>query len=435
MLLPTKTIDILVNICKKYGLRGYSGLKKEGIINLILQNINNPQVSEYIRSLIRNNATTALILKKIVDNKYEISYSTLREEILQDRTSSTFRGYYRLLIENFILFEEDWSDDDLVYLPKEFTHFSKEVIEKHIQDEEAEIIEVSEEDEKEIKSISTLDELLYSKKYTSVEFLQEILKMLEMSYSGNKSQMIERLIYETEADTNNVLNILLSKNELSDMCRDFSLPVSGTKDILIERILNKFPLEKSKKKIIQKEKSELDLISDTVPKQTAIRMTSYKGKTIEDTYVKEEKEALMKLIKNTLNIIPLTVSKFKQNDSYNVKQRNLENSIMTALSSIKTIERDQFNGVKIEEMNNQSHPNIRVTREHDVIGISIWYFESNKTMIKIKSKIFDTKSNYPNNLLFYIYDPPEKFKLEDLQKLEDEAEVIYKRNKDFELTE
>ena len=103
-LLPSKTVNVLVNICRKYNLRGYSNLKKDELINLIVQTINTPHVNETVKSLIKTNGTTVLILKYLMDNRNEVIYQNLREEVLKNRTGPTFRGYYKILIVGPVLF-------------------------------------------------------------------------------------------------------------------------------------------------------------------------------------------------------------------------------------------------------------------------------------------------------------------------------------------
>ena len=269
-LLPSKTVLILVNICRKYALKNYSSLKKDGLINLILTNINNPQVSETVKSLIKNNGTTALILKNLVDNNNEVSYSVLRKEVLKNRTGSTFLGYYKVLTENFFVFEDDSTEDDTVFLPQEFTRFAKSVIEKHIKDEEAVEIVITEVEEKASRQITTIDQLLYSKKYTKVESLQEILKNINLPFSGNKTQIIERLLDETKIGVEELINSLFGKNELREICIDFGLPRSGNKDVLIERILRKFPLTKSKIEVKLKLKPKKEVVEELIEETKAM---------------------------------------------------------------------------------------------------------------------------------------------------------------------
>ncbi|KKL05514.1 hypothetical protein LCGC14_2605260, partial [marine sediment metagenome] len=60
-LLPDKNVPDLIYVCKNLGLRGYTKLRKEGIVNLISENVKNPQVQETIKYSIPDNGTVALI--------------------------------------------------------------------------------------------------------------------------------------------------------------------------------------------------------------------------------------------------------------------------------------------------------------------------------------------------------------------------------------
>jgi len=93
--LSDKKIPDLIHICKNFGLRGYTKLRKEGIINLINENVRNPQVQETIKYSIPDNGTVALILKNLIDNKNEVKYKDLRNAVLEKRSGSTFRDNYR----------------------------------------------------------------------------------------------------------------------------------------------------------------------------------------------------------------------------------------------------------------------------------------------------------------------------------------------------
>jgi len=434
-LLPTKTVTFLIYICRKYDLKKYSSLKKDGLLNLILTSINNPQVSEKIRSLIKNNGTTALILKNLVDNNNEISYSKLRKEVLKDRSGSAFLGYYKVLTENCIIFEDDSTDDDFVFLPREFTRFTKEVIEKHIKDEEPEEIIITEKEEKALKEISTIDQLLYSKKYMKVESLQEILKNVNLPFSGNKTQIIERILYETKINIEGIIDSLFGKNELREICIGFDLPRSGNKYILIERILGKFPLAKPKRAVKAKAKP-LQKATIKVKKEPKA-MASSKAQATVAKEVKEEsrkeKKPLIAQFKSILNEIPLTPSNFKSTDKYGNKQRNLENSITTGLKVTKNLQKELFGGIEIIDGRSSNQPTIIVERGEEKLGVSIWFFDSTGRMSTIKTKVFDYKYDYGKNLIFYIYDPTGNiFKNENHMKLKQEVAVVYKRSKDFE---
>ena len=138
-LLPDKNVPDLIHVCKNLGLRGYTKLRKEGIVNLISENVKNPQVQETIKYSIHDNGTVALILKSLIDNKNELKYADLRNDVLEKRSNSTFRDNYRILLAKSFIFEDEKSEVDILYLPKEFSDIANEAIVKRIQEEEHEI--------------------------------------------------------------------------------------------------------------------------------------------------------------------------------------------------------------------------------------------------------------------------------------------------------
>lgn len=417
-LLPEKTVDILIQMCRTYNLKGYGSLRKDGLINLIIENLNNPQFKETIQSLIPHNGTTALILKSFIDSKNEIGYSKLREEVLKNRSSSAFRHYYQELMTNFMLFENESSEDDILFLPKEFIKFAEKVIEKKLEEETPEDkVEIlsKEEEEKEKKEINTIDRLLYSKKYTDVETLRNILKRLGKSSSGNKSQLIERLLYNSEKKIEDIIDKVLFKNDLRDICLDFDLLVSGNKEELVKRVLKKFPPALPKKvfkeKPRPKEKKAKGMASDVIKKEKKILPP------------KPKIPKLKQQIKKLLEELSLFISKINKN--------NLEIAVIQAIQ--QCIDREEtFKDINIK-VGGKYGPTILAERHGKTVAISVCYIQKSPKgeINNIKIKIFDYRETYGNNLIFYIYDSTGKVNTSEIEKLQKNAEVIFRQKKYF----
>jgi len=423
-LLPEKTVDILIQICRTYNLKGYGSLRKDGLINLIIENLNNPQFKETIQSLIPHNGTTALILKSFIDSKNEIGYSKLREEVLKNRSSSAFRHYYQELMTNFMLFENESSDDDTLFLPKEFNNFAKKVIEEKLEEEtiedQVEILS-KEEEEKEKKEINTIDRLLYSKKYTDVKTLRNKLKRIEKPFSGNKSQLIENLLYKSEMTVENVIDTIFGKNDLREICLDFDLFVSGYKIELIKRILKKFPpafpkrIFKRKlkpKPIKSKERKVPGMASDKTKKENKLLPPKLK--------IPKLKQQIKKLLEDLL----LVISKIKN-------QETLEIAVIQTIQQY--INREAiFKDVKIK-IGGKYEPTILAERHGKIIGISVCYIQKSPKgeIDKTKIKLFDYMETYGKNLIFYIYDSTGKVNTTEIEKIQKHAEVIFRQRKNF----
>ena len=411
-ILKYKTVNNLLDICRKYNLRGYSSLKKDGLINLIAENLNNPQVQESIRSIIRNNETTGLILKNLLDNKNEVSYEKLRENILKYKTGTPFRFYFRLLLENYILYENDLSDDDLIFLPKEFNLIAKNIIDKHIQDEIAEEVEV--EEEKEFKDITSLNQIFYSKKYTSIESLKDLLSKLELSVGGNKTQLIDKLFQQSKMPIKDMVDFLFGKNELKDLSRDLKLPVSGNKTQLIENILDKFSLtQEPQEKIAVKEPA----------------LASFKAQKINEIEsIKKEptEKSLKDIFYELLSKITYNISRIKDSDS-----------LSFLISSLIRTEVSRFNleGIDIIDGKKSSvNPSILIVKGEETVAVSIWYFEipSKKKIDELKARLYDYNKRYNKNVILYIYDHNNKISPDDYENFKADSLLIYKKAKDFE---
>ena len=429
-LLPDKNVPDLIHVCKNLGLRGYTKLRKEGIINLISENVRNPQVQETIKYSIPDNGTVALILKSLIDNKNEVKYSALRNVVLEKRSNSTFRDNYRLLLAKSFIFEDEKSEDDILYLPKEFSDIAKEVIEKRIQKEEPEpeFEEVVEEQEKEEKIISTIDQLLYSKKFTSVSGIQKELMDRNLKISGTKNQLIERLLYESNEPIQNILSILFGKIELKEICWEFNLLVSGTKDTLIDRILEKLPPTHPDK--VKSVFQEVELEEEVIVEEfagVASGLAEEKLSEIQPVEPIQEEEPQMKIVKivfNHLNNVWIDYKTITDNKS-------LAGIINTSLRNLPNLKGAEIHRVdKVRE-----EPIITIDKQGEVVAIFVWYFNKKKgyktQMQKISLGIMTYSDQISKDVICYIYDPEPKLSEEDLGTFSSLSLIIRKTERDF----
>ncbi len=79
--------------------------------------------------------------------------------------------------------------------------------------------------------------------------LIEIAKKLDISHSGNKRDISERI--RDKAQPKEVLN-LLNISELKEICDDMGLPKKGKKDEIVERIIENIYVSKTKKYKVRK---------------------------------------------------------------------------------------------------------------------------------------------------------------------------------------
>lgn len=390
----------------------------------------NPQVQETIKYSIPDNGTVALILKNLIDNKNEVKYADLRNAVLEKRSGSTFRDNYRTLLAQSFIFEDEKSEEDVLYLPKEFSDIAKEVIKKRIQEEEPEleIEEVVEEKEKEEKIISTIDQLLYSKKYTSVSGIQKELMDRNLKISGTKDQLIERLLYESNEPIQNILGILFGKIELKEICREFNLLISGTKDTLIDRILEKLPPkhpDKVKLAVQEVELKEKVMVEEVAG--VASGLAEEKISEIQPVQSILEEEPRRKIAEIVFNHLYKAWIDYKTITD----NKSLAGIINTSLRNLPNLRDAEIHRVdKVRE-----EPIITIEKEGEAVVIFVWYFDKKKgykaQMQKISLGIMTYSAQISKDLICYIYDPEPKLSEEDIGTFSSLSLVIRKTEREF----
>jgi len=431
-LLPDKKLQTLIHICQIFGLRGYTKLRKEGIINLISENFKNPQFQDSIRFLIPDNGTVALIFKSFIDNNNEITYKDLRKEVTQKRSGSTFRDNYRALMAKYILFEDEKSESDIHYLPEEYMNIAKEIIEKRIKEEPEPELEPEPEEVEEIKekkTITTIDQLLYSKKYTSASRLQRELMTRNLKISGTKDQLIERLLYESGEDVNDILDLLFGKVELKDICREFELPVSGTKDDLIKRILDKLPPAHPERIAIKEEKVKIEV---KPIKEEVDTLASGQIELTTETIIEEPKvEIKVDLKKEIFDLLDI----YKLDYRTITNKENFQGQVFSLLQNLRYFNPKKFGDSKVER--NPREPIILIEQGDQNIAVYVFYFDRNKKIATttLKGRFVQNavtyKHRYTKDLITYVYDPVERLDIEDQEIYAKEYHLIYKNEKDF----
>ena len=246
-------VEELKDIARNRMISGFSILNKAELVELIAQNISKRDSTESALEAIPNSASFML---QIVSRtpKNEVGVEQLKAEFLQMYSNSTFYSARDTLMRFGFLFEF-WENDECVYLaPTEIAKF--------IKVEDISTWGVVEEDEEEIKTIASFEDLL---EYASKNALKDLLDETDLKKSGNKPELIERIVDESGFTPNYILERLFSKQALKDLCIELDLPSSGDKTTLIDRITTKFGLKPvpkrravtTEEKIEKKEKMDL----------------------------------------------------------------------------------------------------------------------------------------------------------------------------------
>ena len=96
---------------------------------------------------------------------------------------------------------------------------------------------------------SDLIEILDS--YFTKDDLADLLERAELKKSGNKRELIERLLNESNYDLSYLLSMLY-REELAEICENFSIPKKGSKQAMIEEILKRMDIQRKVEKTSKK---------------------------------------------------------------------------------------------------------------------------------------------------------------------------------------
>ena len=241
------TLEELREIARLRGLRGYSSLNKGELIEFIAQNIARKDATMEVLEEISD--SMKFLLDIIASSKgYEIPYFELREKFKKKYSDTTF---YKALnsLKSLGLIYEYWEDDEsFVTIPLEIAKFIKPPVRE------------KEEKTKEEK-ISSLQDIL---NYASVEDLKYLLEEAGLKKSGNKTELIDRIINETGYTPDYILSWLFTKDELIEICRKMGLSSTGDKTTIINKILGEIGFKEIKKpkKISEEEKEREKLFKE-----------------------------------------------------------------------------------------------------------------------------------------------------------------------------
>ncbi len=89
--------------------------------------------------------------------------------------------------------------------------------------------------------ITTLDQLLNSDKYSETSNIWRYMDKMKLDTSGNKSQLVDILLYESGISPSEILTKLFTYNNLEYICRNNNFNASGNKQALINTLLDKLP--------------------------------------------------------------------------------------------------------------------------------------------------------------------------------------------------
>jgi len=241
------TLEELREIARLRGLRGYSTLNKGELIEFIAQNIARKDAT--IEVLEEISGSMKFLLNIVANSEgYEIPYFELKEKFKKKYSDTTFYNALNSLKSLGLIYEYLEDDESFVTIPVEIAKFIKPAVKE---------VEKEVEEEK----ITSLQDVL---NYASLEDLRDLLEEAELKKSGNKKQLIERIINETGYTPDYILSQLFTKDELIEICRMMDLPSTGDKTTIINRILSEigFKEVRKPKKVPEEEKEREKLFRE-----------------------------------------------------------------------------------------------------------------------------------------------------------------------------
>lgn len=129
-----------------------------------------------------------------------------------------------------------------------------------------------------------MDEKTFLKKHFYKDALEDIALDYDLSGSGTKDQIIDRIL--DNVDLEDILDDHLYKDDLKDICYDLGLPVSGAKWELIDSIVDK--IAESSEETEETSQSERISRESTTPHNASVVIQAIKEWIPRKRYVSED---------------------------------------------------------------------------------------------------------------------------------------------------
>ena len=237
--LEDETTDELDMIARNNAIHGYSNLKKDAKIDLIVKNLVNTEVLNTTLSKLR--PSRVYQLKTLYKMDGEADFELIRELLLASyRSRNTFYTAYGTLQDYGLVYEFEYNDETIdCIIPKDLLEVLRAILkEKYTMEmlvkESAEDVEEAKEDER--IELRSLEDILMQ--YAQKTEIQALLGDVKVPKSGRKAELVDRVL-KVDIQKTEILEHIFSKAILQDISRDMNLPSSGTKGKLITSILGK----------------------------------------------------------------------------------------------------------------------------------------------------------------------------------------------------
>lgn len=245
-----KNVGELKQIAREHKISGFAALKKTELITLLTQIMKSKVFYDNLREKLID--TMFLFLVLLLEEKGTRKYSDLKIDFLDFRSASTFYKIFNLLSTYGLIFEEENETGETeIYIPKELIRGLQKIVSEKFPvinagKEPQEIIEDDFEDDMILyTSFKTIDGLFYSS-FLPIDNLRNFLTKYNINGEGSKKDLINKTLYDSNISLEEVMDQLFSKTILQDICMGLPIPKSGIKTDIINRILQKLPLQRIK---------------------------------------------------------------------------------------------------------------------------------------------------------------------------------------------
>jgi hypothetical protein len=266
---------------------------------------------------------------------------------------------------------------------------AKDILEKKKGTIEDYINTDDEVDEKKVKhlQLKTINQLIYSSHFVKIDSLINFLKSIGKPVSSNKSQIIKDLFYKYKIPPVTLINSIFAKSDLRKVCKFLELPYSGVKHILIERLLERLPL-------------------DQIP--------------LKDK--KKNRDSLKDYILRKLNEIKLIASKI-------TGKTDLVNAFKNAVINLRVRSSIKF---EITEKVNKDPVIMYKENTHNVY-VTVWFISNKKArdLSSLNGRLLADYKNFERNIIYYIYDSTNKCTPDELELINGYVETVIKTQRDF----
>lgn len=259
-ILKEKTKEELKNFARANEIPGYSDLKKEDLITLILAAVID---TDQLKGMFTRLSPSAKWILMIIALDYHgvANLDTIETAVQEQYTRKTFRKAIGMLLDSpFFGLEFNKDDQEIGMIPDDMKVEIMPMVEQYnkrhrnVDDTGSEVIDTNpeelaaeaeeQEEEKEIffnvppKLLPIADLLNYIDKKT-LKFYCEEHNLLK---GGTRQQLIERIL-NSEPKPYTLIDDVFSTPELQMFANDLDLKKSGTKSEIVHRILENFGIE------------------------------------------------------------------------------------------------------------------------------------------------------------------------------------------------